>query len=460
MKAFYSFLLLVAVAFTACDEAITKKLIQLADGTSTSLVFNADESGDATIKFTADAAWTASVSEVAASKSGESISWLKLSSYGGDAGENTITVSLLKNYTGASRKAEIKIVCGDSEVVITVEQKGESSAGTVAKRVNRIDYKEKMNSSRDCGWEPDEEEYALTFDYDADGMVARIVKNGKDKYSSIDTYTRTYDFDYHIMGKIRVDETLKYQSDDQADTYKYEVTLDNKGNAIELQENGDIVAKFGYTSDARLAEIKGYEYGIWQGTDVFTYADRLWSGYEYIDNDGSSEKLEFDLSSCYANKYPNNGMIDMMAYIGGGYDFDFLFYIGRLGKSSDYCLEKVPCFLGDDYISEHPSEYTEPNKLIETRNYKSAEYSDNDFNAVEYTHDDEGNITSIKQVEPYDVYEVTDEIWTSDRYEEREIYDHEKDELVKVKFYYLVTKRISSKFVKSGNDTYTYTISY
>lgn len=130
MKAFYSFLLLVAVALTACDEAITKKLIQLADGTSTSLVFNADENGDATIKFTADAAWAASVSEIAASKSGESISWLKLSSYGGGAGENTITVSLLKNYTGTSRKAEIKIVCGDSEIVITVEQKGESSAGT------------------------------------------------------------------------------------------------------------------------------------------------------------------------------------------------------------------------------------------------------------------------------------------------------------------------------------------
>lgn len=68
MKAFYSFLLLVAITLTACDETLTSKLIQLADGTSTSLVFNADESGDATIKFTADAAWTASISEVAASK--------------------------------------------------------------------------------------------------------------------------------------------------------------------------------------------------------------------------------------------------------------------------------------------------------------------------------------------------------------------------------------------------------
>ena len=110
MKAFYSLLLLMAVTLTACDETITEKFLQLADGTSTSLVFNADENTEATIKFTADAAWTASVSEVAASKSGESISWLKLSAYGGEAGDCTITASITRNYTGASRKAEIKIV--------------------------------------------------------------------------------------------------------------------------------------------------------------------------------------------------------------------------------------------------------------------------------------------------------------------------------------------------------------
>ena len=88
MKAFYSLLLLLAVALTSCDEVLgTQDQIELADGTSTSLIFNADESGDATIKFVAEAAWTASVSEITASKSGESISWLKLSSYGGEAGQ-------------------------------------------------------------------------------------------------------------------------------------------------------------------------------------------------------------------------------------------------------------------------------------------------------------------------------------------------------------------------------------
>lgn len=57
MKTFYSFLLLMAVALTACDEVLTEKLIQLADGTSTSLVFDADATGETTIKFTADEAW-------------------------------------------------------------------------------------------------------------------------------------------------------------------------------------------------------------------------------------------------------------------------------------------------------------------------------------------------------------------------------------------------------------------
>ena len=157
MKTFYSFLLLMAVALTACDEVLTEKLIQLADGTSTSLVFDADATGETTIKFTADEAWTASVSEVASSKSGESISWLTLSSYGGNAGENSITINLLKNFTGETRKAEIKIVCGDSEVVISVEQKGEASTGAVVKPIKQIAYTEDDNSAVDTEGSPYEQ---------------------------------------------------------------------------------------------------------------------------------------------------------------------------------------------------------------------------------------------------------------------------------------------------------------
>ena len=51
MKAFYSLLLLLAVALTSCDEFLgTQDQIELADGTSTSLVVSADENLEAAIK--------------------------------------------------------------------------------------------------------------------------------------------------------------------------------------------------------------------------------------------------------------------------------------------------------------------------------------------------------------------------------------------------------------------------
>lgn len=51
MKAFYSLLLLLAVALTLCDEVLgTQDQIELSDGTSTSLVVSADENLEAAIK--------------------------------------------------------------------------------------------------------------------------------------------------------------------------------------------------------------------------------------------------------------------------------------------------------------------------------------------------------------------------------------------------------------------------
>ena len=341
MKAFYSLFLLLAVVLTSCDEVLgTQDQIELLDGTSTSLVFNADDSGDATIKFVADAAWTASVSEIAASKSGESLSWLKLSSYGGEAGEYTITVSLTKNFTGASRKAEIKIVCGDSEVVITVEQEGETSTGVVAKKIKEIVYKETDNSSVDANDTPYEEEYSLKFSYGNDGSVARIIDERIDSYDG-EKSTYTYNFNYNIVGEIQVEK--KNSRYDETDNYL--VKLDDRGNATEVSKNGKKLASFGYTNDVRLAKMVQYdEYNDDEVDyqDIFTYENGVFSKYTTTDNgDGESDEYIFD-ASYFANKYPNNGMIDMMGFIGDGFDYDFLFYIGRLAKTSDYCLEKIP----------------------------------------------------------------------------------------------------------------------
>ncbi|MDN0053233.1 BACON domain-containing protein [Bacteroides caecigallinarum] len=458
MKAFYSLLLLLAVALTSCDEVLgTQDQIELVDGTSTSLIFNADESGDATIKFVAEAAWTASVSEITASKSGESISWLKLSSYGGEAGEYTITVSLTKNFTGASRKAEIKIVCGESEVVITIEQKGETSTGVVAKKIKEIVYKETDNSSVDTNDTPYEEEYSLKFSYGNDGSVARIIDERIDSYDG-EKSTYTYNFNYDIVGEIQVER--KNSRYDETDNYI--VKLDDRGNATEVSKNGKKLASFGYTNDVRLAKMVQYdEYNDDEVDyqDIFTYDNGVFSKYTTTDNgDGENDEYIFD-ASYFANKYPNNGMIDMMGFIGGGFDYDFLFYIGRLAKTSDYCLEKIPgdgCY--EDNIS-HPIETKGPNQYIKTVTGKSADYSD-EPTPVEYKFDEDKNLTEVKIIYPYKINEYSYEVWTTDKYEERPEWNEELQQEVMVKYYFTTTKNHKSEYVKSGNDYYTYTISY
>lgn len=458
MKAFYSLLLLLAVALTSCDEVLgTQDQIELVDGTSTSLIFNADESGDATIKFVAEAAWTASVSEITASKSGESISWLKLSSYGGEAGEYTITVSLTKNFTGASRKAEIKIVCGESEVVITIEQKGETSTGVVAKKIKKIVYKETDNSSVDTNDTPYEEEYSLKFSYGNDGSVARIIDERIDSYDG-EKSTYTYNFNYDIVGEIQVER--KNSRYDETDNYI--VKLDDRGNATEVSKNGKKLASFGYTNDVRLAKMVQYdEYNDDEVPyqDIFTYDNGVFSKYTTTDNgDGENDEYIFD-ASYFANKYPNNGMIDMMVFIGGGFDSDFLFYIGRLAKTSDYCLEKIPgdgCYEGNISL---PIETKGPNQYIKTVTGKSADYSD-EPTPVEYKFDEDKNLTEVKIIYPYKINEYSYEVWTTDKYEERPEWNEELQQEVMVKYYFTTTKNHKSEYVKSGNDYYTYTISY
>lgn len=467
MKAFYSLLLLLAVVLTSCDEVLgTQDQIELSDGTSTSLVVSADENLEAIIKFTADASWSASVEEVASSKVGESLSWLKLSSYGGEAGECTITVSLTKNFTGASRKAEIKIVCGESEVIITVEQKGETSAGTVAKQIKEIIYNETDNSSVDVGNSQYEEEYSLKFSYYDDGSVARIVKEGSEKYNS-GKYTRTMSFDYSIVGEIQAKLEEVESGSSESDETRYVISLDDRGNAVEVRKKDEYessyrnVAKFGYTDDVRLAKILTYEYGNEDDQYIFSYENGLMSKYFCDGEYENDDEYTFD-NSYYANKYPNNGMIDMMAYVGGGFEFDFLFYIGRLAKTSDFCLEKIPGFgdeMSDGNISIEDERCKEPNKLIEVVTGKSAEYSEEAV-PVEYTFDEDKNLTGVTISIPYKIYNYSYEIWTTDSFEERIKWDEEKQEEVIVRYYYTTTKNRKSEYVKSGNDYYRYTINY
>lgn len=448
MKTFYSFLLLMAVALTACDEVLTEKLIQLADGTSTSLVFDADATGETTIKFTADEAWTASVSEVASSKSGESISWLTLSSYAGNAGENSITINLLKNFTGETRKAEIKIVCGDSEVVISVEQKGEASTGAVVKPIKQIAYTEDDNSAVDTEGSPYEQEYTIDFAYDNTGRVARLIKN-KTSYDG-NKYTITYNFNYDITGEIQVEEVYREGSSDYSETIDYVVKLDDRGNATKVQKIGDSwpLAEFGYTDDVRLGKIVDYYYDGIDYQDIFTYENGLMVKYTNISEYDSKDEVTFD-ESYYDTKYPNNGMVDMMGYLNYEADYDFLFYIGRLARTSDYFFDTMPdTMAGGDNVREDGGYRETPGTVLKYE-YKSSRFNDDSRIKCEY--DSENNLTKVQISYPYDVYSVYYEIRITD-----ELYDSERPELG----YKGVYQNGRETKIGSGNDYNTYTINY
>ena len=323
----------------------------------------------------------------------------------------------------------------------------------MAKKIKEIVYKETENSSRDTNFNPHEDEYSLKFSYFEDGSVARLTKE-ETGYSG-DKSSITYNFNYDIVGEIQVEE----KESDYYETYNYVVKLDDRGNATEVSKNGKKLASFGYTNDVRLGKVVTYKYGDEDEQHIFSYENGLMSKYTCDDGYEDADEYTFD-GSYYTNKYPNNGMIDVMAYLGDGFDFDFLFYIGRLAKTSDYCLEKTPGYAYYDKESSNVPKYTDgPNKYIRTVTGKSVEYSD-EPSPVGYTFDDDKNLTEVKTSVPYKINKYSYEIWTTDDYEERPEWDEESQKKVMVKYYYTTTKNHKEEYVKSGEDYYTYTINY
>lgn len=127
------FIFLVCICMLAgCTEEEENSGIRLIEGTASGQTVFADETTtDGDIHFTTDGAWTAEVTEASTKAEGSSVSWVTLDKYSGNAaGEYTITVFVRRNYTGADRKAYIRITCGSS-ITITIEQKAVTESGDV-----------------------------------------------------------------------------------------------------------------------------------------------------------------------------------------------------------------------------------------------------------------------------------------------------------------------------------------
>ncbi|MCM1301330.1 MAG: DUF4595 domain-containing protein [Alistipes senegalensis] len=356
-----SALSVLAMMFVAgCGESNDDgpKPVELTGGTKTQqTVYADDEQAPAPIKFTAAAAWTATVAEVQTKAAGGSeVDWLTLSAYSGGAGEVSLNMRLDPNYTGTDRKAEIRIECAGTTLKITVEQKGTKQDGTKPapdqpttdpkNRIVRIDEKYLYYETDN----PIDEYYE--FAYDKTGRVAGIkrVRCGNSEYETEENTTVTYGnktIVYEIAGK----EKTGKENWTITDT----AVLDEHGRAVSENFSGveeyegerhpfEASYRFTYDADGYLVKTEDVDedsneadsYRItWTNGNptqvIWTYADRTTidrATYGTVEN-----KANLDLNWFIA--------LQMEGWHYSVGENPFLAAMGYMGKRSKYMAETV-----------------------------------------------------------------------------------------------------------------------
>ncbi len=350
MKSFYYLLLCAALTFSACSEGEDNpSQLKLADGIPTEIVFGDGETNSVKeIKFVASAPWTASVKETSAARSGSEVDWLTLDKYSGNAGEITLTLTIKDNETSETRKAEIVIVCGDTTITITVEQKpsadGNEDGGNEtddSKLVKMMKFREKTTNTDQSNTSA--KPYIAKYKYDKEGRTIEMVTEPENGGIPRQTYTYVYSGD-----KIEITEVDEQPESEESGKFLYEVSLNEVGNAIQLHRitgfSKEKLYDFEYNEEGRLVKKEMYKENVVKNTETISYNGGLFETYEYKDYNPDSYSdactYEVDLETGYAHEYPNNGNIDIMAYIMPFQDNNsILFHIGVMGKTGDYMPE-------------------------------------------------------------------------------------------------------------------------
>lgn len=339
MKYFYSLMLCASLMFTSCTEGSdSAEELKLADGIPTEIVVGEDGTADVKeIKFEASSSWTAMVRNVSENHSGGSeVEWLELDMYNGQAGENTIKLSIKKNETSESRKAEIVIQCGSSTITIIVEQymRSDGNQGGGGHTDNELLKTLEISTNDGSG-----EAYSASYTYDNNDRVLQIIGKSSSANNNKQVYTMTY----------TSDNRMKIEDVNGTDVKNYIADLNDNGDVVclySVESSGEVKDyDFKYDSDGRLLQIKSYyNDGKLDTTEDFIYENGLFKEYKYEDykeaQDSESCSYFVDIENGYSNKYPNNECIDVMAFILPFQDdYTMLFHIGVLGKSGDYVPE-------------------------------------------------------------------------------------------------------------------------
>lgn len=462
------FALLVAIALGACsddDGNIGDGAVVLDKTTQTTQVVYADETQkNEGIRFTATEPWTATVNEVQTKAGGSNVDWLTLSAYSGGAGEFTLNMTLAPNTSGKSRKAEIRITAGTTVLTITVEQKAETESGeqpvASSRLVKKFTYKGVFNSDKVHG---SSEDYILeesrTFEYDDQGRVVRIASEA-DRYGS--TFVQTYD--YATAGKVNIKSVETYYEGNPGQPVRSEydivATLNQKGLVTSLADDDKDTGKlteyirFSYTGDGRLAKWEDTDAGDEAASGTFTYTgDGLLSKYEYVNGKYADENWTnaLDLDKAYTKRYPNNLSVDVVGLLlNDDDDYNFVFYAGLAGKTSDFLPEQLmPNFISYDDWDTSLRTYHEPNKTIE-ESYSTIEWSDAPM-AMNYTFDNDNRLTKIETKRNFSVMKTTYTVVVGNEY----LDPNEPDMGYKYE-----TKDKKTVKERDDTDTFTWTIGY
>lgn len=245
---FFITLLAACFIFACSSDDGDLNSIELVDGTSTEQTVYADQTNaEGGIKFTAQAAWVAAVTEMVNSRAdrNNNVDWLTLSSYSGDAGEHTIVVTLKENRTGSDRKAKITITCGDTVITIIIEQKSVKEDGTKLTPATPGENYDKLITKivehqyySTGGYVNDDGEETYEFFYDDSKRLVKIVQTESDDWvietpvggmrsSGTDVYVTTVNISYE-SGKLSC-ELYKTENGNPVkdEVYKSSVVLDD-----------------------------------------------------------------------------------------------------------------------------------------------------------------------------------------------------------------------------------------
>lgn len=240
---------------------------------------NADETSKTDcIRFKALESWTANVTSVASRSGGTNVDWLRLSEYGGGAGDVVLSVTFDENKTGAPRKAKVVIKCGNNEIAIIIEQKSVSGGDEdipdeeqkVSGIVERIieswnEYDEQVSLITEFKYNEDKtiKEWTMYYDDNLNGVVdaneavrESAVVTYPEKNKVVVVWTETYDGKKEAV----ITSTLELNGDGHVVAAKYVI-----------QENGQTK-----TTNYKMSYLNGY---ISSGNDGNGYEETMsWTG--------------------------------------------------------------------------------------------------------------------------------------------------------------------------------------